>query len=63
LFRIKKWDKLVYKTINETNEPHVLVKVDLNGTTYQPLEPSLDYQKAKRNAALHCLKSLGYAKD
>ena len=63
MYQEKKWDKLIYQKIKETKEPHVLVKVDLNGTTYQPLEPSLDFQTAKRNAALHCLKSLGYVKD
>ena len=63
LHRKYKWKTPVYKKVSETKKPYVLIKVILNGTAYQPQEPSDNEKEAKEKAALHCLKALGYIRN
>ena len=60
--RARKWIDPVYDTIEESGPSHqrnFLMRVTLNGVSYQPSGPSPNKKLAKAMAAYVCLQAFG----
>ena len=59
LCRARKWHDPVYEVVDESGPSHqknFLIKVVLNGISYQPSESSANKKLAKATAAFACLQ-------